>query len=79
MPALPAGGPAALAVAAAAAAAPLPVGAAPPGVFPDDFAVDAMSHGELQVLSIVYNETFDILAGDSLAQRRDKFRDWLSW
>ena len=79
MPALPAGGPAALAVASAVAAVPLAVGAVPPaGVFPaSDTAIDTMSHADLQVLSIIYNETFDVLAGDTLGQRRGKFRSWL--
>ncbi|ELR22295.1 uncharacterized protein ACA1_252190 [Acanthamoeba castellanii str. Neff] len=75
MPALPAGGPASLAVAAAVAAAPLAVGAVPPaGAFPaTDATVGGMGHAELHILSIIYNETFDVLAGDNLGQRRDKF------
>jgi hypothetical protein len=79
MPPLPAGGAEALAVAAAVAAAPVAVGAAPPvGVFPvDDWAIDMMSHADLQVLSVIYNETFDIIAGDTLSQWRNKFRNWL--
>jgi hypothetical protein len=80
MPALPAGSQAALAVEAALAAAPLAVGAAPPAeVFPaNDAMIELMSHSDLQILSIIYNETFDILADDTLSQRRDKFRTWLS-
>ncbi len=75
MPALPAGSQAALAV----EAAPLAVGAAPPAeVFPaNDAMIELMSHSDLQILSIIYNETFDIFADDTLSQRRDKFRTWL--
>jgi hypothetical protein len=81
MPVLPVGGPAVLAVAAAGAAAPVAVGAIPLGVgFPaTDMAIDSMNHADLQVLSIVYNETFNIVAGDDLGQRRDKFRAWLCY
>ena len=79
MPPLPAGGPAVLAVAAAVAAAPVAVGAVPlAGVFPaDDTAIDTMSHADLQILSVIYNETFHIIAIDNLGQRRRKFRSWL--
>ncbi|KAL6071632.1 Protein kinase domain-containing protein [Balamuthia mandrillaris] len=59
------------------AAHPFAVGVAIP-LFPATVAaVSSLSHAELNGLSILYNESFGIVAGDPVALRREKFRKWI--
>jgi hypothetical protein len=58
---------------------PLAVGAAVPSPpFPATVAdLQGLSHAQISALSVVYNDTFGIVAADGLVQRRGKVSNWL--
>lgn len=40
--------------------------------------VNAMTHAQLDAVSMFYNDDFNIVAGDAIAARRGRFLDWLT-
>jgi hypothetical protein len=59
---------------------PLLVGAAPAvPPFPANLnALNAFTHQQISDLSVLYNDTFGIVAGDNIATRRTKLQFWVS-
>lgn len=40
--------------------------------------LDTMTHAQFAELVVFYNEHFEVVAGDDMALRRQKFRYWLT-
>jgi hypothetical protein len=53
------------------------VGAAPPGFPATTTDLQELNHGQLQGLSIMYNDDFGVLPGDDEATTRNKFQSWI--
>jgi hypothetical protein len=64
----------------AAPVIPTPIGSLTPWpIVVNSSTVWDLSLGNLEYFSIFYNDTFGILEGDDIGERRAKFVRWLSW